>query len=139
MFQGQVTHRAVAMRSVCRSRNTTKLVYKVVPTAQRVGDLPCLEELPDGVRPRHDISTSTARLPAMRPRWSLSDLYMKNFRKRNAMEALWGNAKNTVCANRQYESIDEQARLFVRYIELMTNDYALRKAGLLSPDFWLFQ
>ena len=55
----------------------------------------------------------------------------------NPMEALWGGGKDNVCANRQYQSIDDQVYQFIAYLELLSNEVALRKAGLISKKYWL--
>jgi transposase len=57
----------------------------------------------------------------------------------NAMEHLWKYGKQQVCANRQYKDIESEARAFIRYLEQLSAQEALRKSGLTSPDFWLFQ
>jgi len=55
----------------------------------------------------------------------------------NGLEALWGDGKDHVCANRQYETIHQETEQFLEYLYgLMPRD-ALRKAGLLSEEFWL--
>jgi transposase len=55
----------------------------------------------------------------------------------NGMDHLWGHGKDHICADRQYHSIDAQAERFVAYLAGLSNQDALRQAGLLSPDFWL--
>lgn len=55
----------------------------------------------------------------------------------NPMDSLWRHAKDLICANRQYQTIEEQALRFVRYLESLPNQAALRMAGVQSPDFWL--
>jgi len=55
----------------------------------------------------------------------------------NPMDHLWRHGKQVVCANRQYESIEEQVQRFLHYLEGLTPEEALRKAGVLSADFWL--
>jgi len=57
----------------------------------------------------------------------------------NAIEDVWGDAKDTICANHQFPDIDTEAEQFVNHIEQMTNQEAKRKAGLLSDNYWLFQ
>lgn len=57
----------------------------------------------------------------------------------NAIEDVWGDAKETVCANHQFPDIDTEAEQLVNHIEQLTNQEAKRKAGLLSEDYWLFQ
>jgi transposase len=55
----------------------------------------------------------------------------------NPMESLWRHSKDVVCANRQYTTIDHEARSFVRYLKSQTNEEALQLSGVRSPDFWL--
>ena len=42
-----------------------------------------------------------------------------------------------ISANRQYDSIDEHARQVEQWILDLTPQQASRKAGILSPRFWL--
>lgn len=55
----------------------------------------------------------------------------------NPMDHLWRGAKNDVCANRQHESIDEQADEAERWVLTLTPREAKCKAGILSKNFWL--
>lgn len=55
----------------------------------------------------------------------------------NGMDQLWRRCKQTVTANHQYPSIDEHVDRFVHYVLCLKGQQARRKAGLLSPDFWL--
>lgn len=55
----------------------------------------------------------------------------------NPMKGLWRHSKDAVCPNKQYTSIDQQARSFVRYLKSLTDEQALRTAGVRSPEFWL--
>lgn len=55
----------------------------------------------------------------------------------NPMDTLWRHAKDLICANRQYETIEEQACRFVEYLARLSNQDALRIAGIQSPGFWL--
>jgi transposase len=55
----------------------------------------------------------------------------------NAMDHLWGHAKDEVCANHQDPSIDHLVDGFIRYIQGLSPGEARRKAGILSEDFWL--
>ncbi len=59
--------------------------------------------------------------------------------KLNPMDRLWECAKQKVCANRQYRSIDDQAERFIAYLLALSPNEALRKAGILSKNFWLFR
>ena len=55
----------------------------------------------------------------------------------NGMDHLWRHGKEQICANRQYGSIEEQTRRFIRYLQSLSPEEALCKAGILSDDFWL--
>lgn len=55
----------------------------------------------------------------------------------NPMDTLWGHAKDVVCANKQYESIDEQVHRFVEFLKRLSDEEALSLAGICLPDFWL--
>jgi transposase len=55
----------------------------------------------------------------------------------NPMDHLWRHAKQAVCANRQYESIEEEVQRFLGYLEGLTAGQALNKAGVFADDFWL--
>ena len=55
----------------------------------------------------------------------------------NPMDHLWRHAKQAVCANRQYDAIEEEVRRFVWYLEDLTAGQALNKAGVFADDFWL--
>jgi transposase len=55
----------------------------------------------------------------------------------NPMDHLWRHGKETICANWQYPSIDDEVEAFLLYLYGLTAKEALRKAGILSGDFWL--
>jgi DDE superfamily endonuclease len=55
----------------------------------------------------------------------------------NAMDHLWRHGKERICANRQYASIEEQVHHFLHYLEGLSVEETLRKAGVLSEDYWL--
>jgi transposase len=57
----------------------------------------------------------------------------------NGLDHLWRHAKAKVCPNRQYDSIDEEVSRCIAYLQALTKDEALLKAGILSEDFWLNQ
>lgn len=57
----------------------------------------------------------------------------------NAIEDIWGDAKNAVCANHQFPDIQTQTDEFIDYVQSHTNHQAKRISGLLSDDYWLFQ
>jgi transposase len=53
------------------------------------------------------------------------------------VDHLWKEAKRTVAANLQYENIDDEARRAQRWLMGLSPREALRKAGILSQNFWL--
>ena len=55
----------------------------------------------------------------------------------NAMDHVWGHAKDEVCANHQEPSIEHLVDRFIRYIQGLSPEEAKRKAGILSENFWL--
>jgi transposase len=55
----------------------------------------------------------------------------------NAMDHLWRHVKGRGLANRATQSIDESADSACRYILDMSHRERLRKAGVLSGNFWL--
>jgi transposase len=55
----------------------------------------------------------------------------------NAMDHLWRHVKGRGLANRTTQSIDESADSACRYILDMSRRERLRKAGVLSGNFWL--
>ena len=55
----------------------------------------------------------------------------------NPMDHLWRHGKERICANRQYGSIEELVHHFLHYLEGLSVEEALRKAGVLSEDYWL--
>lgn len=57
----------------------------------------------------------------------------------NAIEDLWDDAKDTVCANHQYPDIETQTEAFLEHLESHTNHRAKKIAGLLSDNYWLFR
>jgi hypothetical protein len=55
----------------------------------------------------------------------------------NPIESLWGDGKDVVCADHQYDSIDEEVERFVAYLSGLSNRDTLQKAGVFAEDFWL--
>jgi len=55
----------------------------------------------------------------------------------NAMDHLWRSVKGRALANRPTRSIDESADAACRYLLEMSRRERLRKAGVLSGNFWL--
>jgi transposase len=55
----------------------------------------------------------------------------------NAMDQLWKELKGQISANYQFASIDHHARQAEAWLLLLSKDEALRKAGVLSKNYWL--
>jgi transposase len=55
----------------------------------------------------------------------------------NAMDQLWRELKRAISANYQYEDIDEHAAYAQEWVESLSKTQALRKASILSKNFWL--
>jgi transposase len=55
----------------------------------------------------------------------------------NPVDHLWRGLKNDLAANRQFASIDEQARYAENWVRALSPLQTLRKAGLLSKHCWL--
>lgn len=55
----------------------------------------------------------------------------------NPMDQLWRELKRLIAANRQADSIDDLACKAERWVLGLSNEEALRKAGVLSKNFWL--
>lgn len=55
----------------------------------------------------------------------------------NCMDHLFREVKANVSANYQYRDIDRHAECAERYILQLSNKEALKKAGVLSKNFWL--
>jgi hypothetical protein len=56
---------------------------------------------------------------------------------RNPMDHLWRHVKGIALANLQYATLDELVAHAVDYFHRLSPQEALRKAGILSPAFWL--
>jgi transposase len=61
----------------------------------------------------------------------------KQCRELNAMDHLWKEVKANISANYQYSNINEHASFAEEYVLKLTNRKALRRAGILSKNFWL--
>lgn len=55
----------------------------------------------------------------------------------NPMDHLWRELKRMIAANRQFPTINEEADYAEQWLFGLTARQALRKAGILSQDFWL--
>jgi len=56
----------------------------------------------------------------------------------NPLDHLWRHGKERISANHQYQSIDEHVEQFTAYLGSLSPEEALRKAGVLSEDFWIY-
>ena len=61
----------------------------------------------------------------------------KQWPELNAMDQLWKELKRLIAANRQATSVDALAEEAADWILSLSTEEALRKAGILSPHFWL--
>ena len=57
----------------------------------------------------------------------------------NPVDHLWRHGKEVICANWQYQTIEDQLEAFLLYLYELSPAEALRKAGVLSERFWLNQ
>jgi hypothetical protein len=55
----------------------------------------------------------------------------------NAMDQLWRGLKDNISANCEYADIDEHADAAEDWVMSLTRTEALRKASVLSKNFWL--
>lgn len=55
----------------------------------------------------------------------------------NAMDHLFKEVKAHICANHQYATIEDHIHSAEQYLLHLTNKEALKKAGILSKNFWL--
>lgn len=56
----------------------------------------------------------------------------------NSMDQLWKELKGKVSADHQFSSIEEHADYAERWLLGLTDKETLRKAGVLSKNFWLW-
>ena len=61
----------------------------------------------------------------------------KQWPELNAMDHVWKELKRLIAANRQAASIDDLAQEAAEWVLGLRPREALRKAGILSPTFWL--
>jgi transposase len=55
----------------------------------------------------------------------------------NAMDQLWKDLKGQISANYQFASIEQHARQAEEWLISLSKLWALRKAGVLSKNYWL--
>jgi hypothetical protein len=61
----------------------------------------------------------------------------KQWSELNAMDHLWKEMKKKIASNRQFKTIDKQVSYAEKWVLNLSNRTALRKAGVLSKNFWL--
>jgi hypothetical protein len=85
-----------------------------------------------------DSSHTAGGSEALAAAWDIERLWLpKRSPKLNPMDHLWGDAKDEVSANKQYETIDAQVDRFLEYLGSLSAWEALTKGGVLSERFWL--
>ena len=82
--------------------------------------------------PSHTSKASLAATEGMTLLW-----LPKRSPKLNPMDTLWGQGKDVISANKQYEPIEEQVERFLKYLRGLSNREALHLSGVLSKKFWL--
>jgi hypothetical protein len=55
----------------------------------------------------------------------------------NPLDTLWGQGKDVISANKQYEPIEEQVDRFLAHLRSLSNQEALHTSGVLAKNFWL--
>jgi hypothetical protein len=56
----------------------------------------------------------------------------------NPVDHLWRHGKERISANHQYETIEDHVDHFTAYLGGLSPQEALRKAGVLSEDVWIY-
>jgi hypothetical protein len=118
----------------------------LVRARQRAGDFQAMLDLiHDFYRGWHvallldeDPSHTAAGSRALAARYGIGLIWLpKRSPALNPMDHLWGDAKDQISANRQYQTIDDQVDRFLDYLYDLSPWEALHKAGVLSDGFWL--
>lgn len=79
-----------------------------------------------------------ARSQALAKRLNIVLIWLpKQCSELNAMDHLWRGLKGYISANRQYKTIDAHAQQAENWVLSLSAGQALRKAGILSKNFWL--
>jgi transposase len=55
----------------------------------------------------------------------------------NPVDHLWRAVKKDICANHQYENLEDELNQVVNYLCSLPPREVLTKAGICSPDFWV--
>lgn len=84
--------------------------------------------------PCHD----AARSQALAVRLGIELVWLpKQCSELNAMDHVWKELKRYIAANRQFHEIDEEAEQAERWLLQLRARAILRKAGVLTDNFWL--
>ena len=88
--------------------------------------------------PDEDPSHTAKGSVALAGRLGIELLWLpKRCPKLNPMDTLWGQGKDVIGADAQYETLEEQVNRFVGYLGGLTRREALHTAGVRSNGFWL--
>jgi hypothetical protein len=82
--------------------------------------------------PSHTAHASAKALEGLTPLW-----LPKRSPELNPMDTLWGQGKDVISTNKQYNTIEEQVERFLRYLYGLSGQEALHTSGVLSDNFWL--
>jgi transposase len=138
-------------------RNAKRVLFSTINL--RTGHRLCLRRANMQQANFHDLLRLVRRRYGSRPAWMLLDeapchiahksqalaatldIHLvwlpKQCSELNAMDQLWKELKRSVSANHQYASIEEHAAQAEGWLLTLTDKAALRKAGVLSKNFWL--
>jgi hypothetical protein len=102
-----------------------------------------LAEVRDHYRGRHvalllDEGPSHTAKASLRTAEGMTLLWLPNRAPElNPMDTLWGQGKDVVSANKQYDTIEEHVERFLEFVGGLSGQEALHTSGVLSDDFWL--
>jgi hypothetical protein len=86
-----------------------------------------------------DSSHTAARTRAMAAGLGMELLWLpKRSPHLNPLDHLWRHGKERISANHQYDTIEDHVDRFTAYRLGLPPHEALRKAGVLSEDFWIY-
>ena len=122
-------HRICLRRANMRQENFQALLREVRSRYQRRTVWMLLDEAPCHLAAG---SQALAALLDIRLVW-----LPKQCSELNAMDQLWKELKGKVSANYQFASIEEHADYAEEWLFKLTRQDALRKASVLSKNFWL--
>lgn len=81
---------------------------------------------------------TTAKSQALAERLGIKLIWLpKQCPELNAMDHLWKELRADISANYQYQDVDQHAVFAELYTLSLADQQALRRAGILSDNFWL--